>query len=107
MSLEFDEATHAVLFPPPADAMVRLRTGGRTPAEAVFWAVATHLGVPMATISPRQRLEQDLVIGRLGRVLIALELQALEGRALPLERVWEDVETVQDLIDLVDDARQG
>ncbi len=100
------DAVPVLTFPPSADAQVRYRFRPRSPADAVCWAVATHLGVPVASLSPAARLEEDLVIGGLGRVLIGLELELLLGRPLPLDRVWE-LKTVQDLVDLVEDARAG
>lgn len=104
MLTDHDDA--APLHPPESNPLRRFRFRTRSPADAVCWAVAEHLGVPVASISLAQRLEEDLVIGGLGRVLIGLELQALEGHPLPLEKVWE-LRTVEDLVDLVADAREA
>ena len=62
--------------------------------------VAAHLEVPVNTIKATQSFLNDLGIPPLGVILIALDIEDLEGISLPFEHLMQ-TRTISDLCDLV------
>ena len=82
-----------------------LPSSGASSAVAVCRAmIAEHLEVGVEEISPRQHLEKDLGITRLGLVLIGLDLEDLEQVTLPFELLAE-IDTVGQLARFLEEAR--
>lgn len=76
----------------------------RRPLEQMLNDVlAAHLEISASSIKPDLELLADLGIYPLGLVLIALDIEDIEGVELPIERL-EDVKTVADLARVVRDA---
>jgi acyl carrier protein len=77
----------------------------RLPLEQMVRSVvAAHLEVPATDISTTQNFFDDLGIPPLGVVLIALDIEDLEGISLPFERLMQ-TKTVSDLCELVRGAQ--
>jgi acyl carrier protein len=73
--------------------------------ELVRHVVAAHLECSTSEVRPRDDLEKDLGITRLGVVLIGLDLEDVLDVALPFETM-DPVRTVADLARVVAEARR-
>lgn len=75
------------------------------PAEdLVRVALASHLGVPPASISLEHELDRDLGLDALDIVLVALRLENVLEAEVPIADL-EDAITVRDFADIVIGAR--
>jgi acyl carrier protein len=72
--------------------------------QMVRSVVAAHLEVPLTDIKSTQSFFDDLGIPPLGVVLIALDIEDLEGITLPFERLMH-TKTVSELCELVRGAK--